>query len=58
MGTINIKLNVEDEKANTNITTNQISVRELSVAVVQLELLKLKLLGKIAGQSITKINKN
>lgn len=51
MGIVSIKVDVQDEKANAKLTATKPNVSDLSVALAQLELMKINLMGKIAKQT-------
>ena len=48
MGNITIKIEIQDEKANTKMSASKPNVSDLSVALAQLELMKMSLISKIA----------
>jgi len=48
MGKITIMIEIQDEKANAKLSAEKPNVSDLSVALAQLELMKINLLGKIA----------
>lgn len=50
---IEIKIKIEGEEANTKLETVNLSVSDLSVALAQLEITKMNLIGKI--MKITKM---
>lgn len=54
MGKIAIMITVQEEKANTKMEASKPNVSDLSVALAQIELMKLNILAKIARQTKTK----
>jgi hypothetical protein len=58
MKSISISIEVENDKANINISANKPNITDLSVALSQLEIVKLRLIAKIAKHSKLKDNEN
>ena len=56
MGNITMVIEVQDEKANVKLSGAKPNVIDYSVAIAQLELMKLNLLGRISKHSRIKNN--